>query len=184
LPVAAVFPVLAVAIKFQSMILKLKAVLGRHFLLESFNVLALELNNLVALVADEVVVVLFVRHIVIDGFGVAEVSLLADADFAEKIQGPIDGGESEVDVLAGESLVKLLGRDVVGLEKLLKDQLTLVGEFEIVFGQMDSKQLFFSLHLSLSLILILILNINEPAGFVKSLFRSCPHVLVSRIGSI
>ena len=75
------------------MIMQCEAMLGRHFFLEPFDVIAFKLNDLVAFITDQVVVVFFVRHIIVDGFIIPEIPLLADAYFAQEIQCPVNRSE-------------------------------------------------------------------------------------------
>jgi hypothetical protein len=134
LPVATVLPIDAVPVQFQSVIAQGKPVSGRHFLLKPFNGGGLKLNDLVAFIADQVIVVLFVKHVVKNRPIVLEMALLTDSDFAQKIQGSINRGQAHAPVLLpGNLMVQLLGRDMVDLEKGLQNRLPLLGELQALF---------------------------------------------------
>ncbi len=60
---------------------------------------------------------------------------LSEPGFAEKVQGPIDGRQTQVGVLLGQLVVHLLGRDVFLFEEGAQDQLTLTGQFELMPGE-------------------------------------------------
>jgi hypothetical protein len=47
------------------------------------------------------IMVFFVENIIIDGFIVTEVALLADADLAQKIECPVDGGQTQMNISSG-----------------------------------------------------------------------------------
>lgn len=72
-------------VKLQAMTFQCKSMLGSHFLLEPFDVGRFKLNNLAALLTNEMVVMVLVKHIIINGFVIVEMSWLADANLTQKI---------------------------------------------------------------------------------------------------
>lgn len=73
------------AVEFQAVMVQCEAVSGRHFFLKSFDGGGLKLNDLVAFIADQVIVMLFVKHVIVNGFIIVEVALLADTDLAKEV---------------------------------------------------------------------------------------------------
>ena len=72
-------------IELQAMILQYKSMLSSHFLLEPFDIRAFKLNNLLTLITDEMIVVVLVKHIIIDGFVVPKMPCLTDANLTQKV---------------------------------------------------------------------------------------------------
>ena len=132
----------AEAVELQTVSLNDEAVLGRHFLLQSFDLAVLEFHDFPATGADEVIVVPFVRDVVILRLG-AEVAGLGQARFAEEIQGPVDGCQAEVRVLLGQLMVHGLGRDVFLTEERFQNEFPLPRQLQLMLRQMLAKHVHF-----------------------------------------
>jgi hypothetical protein len=112
-----------------------KAVLGRDFLLKSFDIAVFKFHDLATACADEMVVMALMGHVVILGL-CSKVSSLSQPRFAEQVEGPVDGGEPKMRIFACQLMVHFLSRDVFLFQKGVEDQLTLARKFELVFLKM------------------------------------------------
>ncbi len=108
-----------------------KAVLGRDFLLETFDVAVFELHDLATAGTDEVIVVALMGHVVVLGL-CSKVSRLSESCFAKEVEGPVDGCESKMRILACQLVIHGLSRDVFLFQKGVEDQFTLARELELV----------------------------------------------------
>lgn len=95
LPIPAVFPIQAMPVKFQPVVLKGEAVHRRHFFLQALDIGTFKFDDFIAFVADQMIMVFLMEDIVKNGFAVSEMPLLADSDFAKEVQGPIDRGQAQ-----------------------------------------------------------------------------------------
>jgi hypothetical protein len=109
-----------------------KAVLRRDFFLEAFDIAVFKFHDLATACADEMVVMSLMGHVVVLGL-CPKVPGLSQTRFAKQVEGPVNGGKSEMRIFAGQLVVHLLGRDVLLLQKGVEDQLTLARKFELVF---------------------------------------------------
>lgn len=125
----------AEAVELKAMSLDGKPVAGCHFLLQLLDFAVFELDDLSAARADEVVVVPFVRDVVVLGLR-TEMPGLSEACFAEEVQGAVDRGQSEVWVGLGELMVHGFGGDMFLAEKGAQNEFSLLGEFQLMFGEM------------------------------------------------
>ena len=112
-----------------------KAVLGRDFLLKTFDIAVFKFHDLAATCADEMIVMALMGHVVILGLR-PKVSCLSEPRLAKQIKGPVNGCKSEMGIFAGQLVVHLLGRDVLLLQKRVEDQLTLARKFELMSPEM------------------------------------------------
>ncbi len=119
-------------VEFQTMGLDGKAITCGDLFLQAFDLTILELNNLAAAGADEVVVMTLMGDVVVLGLR-TEVAGLGQPGVAEEIQSTIDRGEAEVWVLLGELVVHRLGRDVFLFQEGTQDQLALAGQLQLMF---------------------------------------------------
>jgi len=76
----------------------------------------------------------FVRDVVVLGL-CPKVSGLSEASFAKQVECSVDGCQAQVRILARQLMVHLFRRDVLLLEKGVKDQLALAGVFELVLPE-------------------------------------------------
>ena len=74
------------------MLLRLEAILGGHRILQGFEFGGIEFDNLVALGADHVVVMLVFVIVFVVRDAVAEAHLARESGVGQKLQGAIDGG--------------------------------------------------------------------------------------------
>ena len=97
-----------------------KAVLSRDFFLEAFDITVFKFHDLAAACADEVVMMALVGHVVVLGL-CSKVSRLSESSFAEEVEGPVDGCEPKMRILAGQLVVHFLSRDVLLFQKGVED---------------------------------------------------------------
>lgn len=125
----------AKSVEFESVGGNRKAVLGRDFLLKSFDIAVFKFHDLAAACADEMVVMALMGHVVILGL-CSEVPSLRQPCFAEQIEGSVNGGKSKMGIFACQLMIHFLGRDVFLFQKRVEDQLTLARKFELVLLKM------------------------------------------------
>src|SRR5690606_30947210 len=106
-------------------------------LLQPLDAVVVKLDDLAAVVADQMIVVIvgaLVRELVA-GLSVAEVALGGDAALREELEGAVDGGVADLRLLLTHAGEELLDRDVLwrlagALEERLRDDAALVGRAE------------------------------------------------------
>ena len=125
----------AESVELETVGLDGKTVPRCHFFLKALNVAVLELHDLSATCADEMVVMALMRHIVVLRLS-TEVPGLGETRFAEEIQRAVNGRQSQVRILAGELVVHLFSRDVFLFQKGIEDQFTLPCKFELMLPKM------------------------------------------------
>jgi len=124
----------AESVKLEAVGLDDKAVSGGHLFLKTLDVAVLELHNLSAAGANEVIVVAFVRDVVVLRLS-AEVPGLSQTRFAEEVQRAVNGRQSQVWIFASQLVVHRFSRDVLLLEKCVEDQFTLACELQLVLPE-------------------------------------------------
>lgn len=125
----------AESVEFEPMGGNRKAVLGRDFLLKSFDIAVFKFHDLATACADEMVVMALMGHVVILGL-CPKVPRLSQPCFAEQVEGPVDSCEPKMGIFACQLMVHFLSRDVFLFQKRVEDQLTLARKFELVFLKM------------------------------------------------
>ncbi len=120
-----------------------KAVLGRNFFLQAFDIAVFKFDNFAAAGADKMVVMALMRHVIVLGL-CPKVSSLSQTRFAKQIEGPVNGCQSEMGIFAGQLMVHFLGRNVLLSQKGVEDQLPLASEFELVFPKVLFQHAHFS----------------------------------------
>lgn len=105
-----------------------KAVLGRDFLLKTFDIAVFKFHDLAAACADEMVVMALMGHVVILGL-CSKVPRLSQSRFAEQVEGSVNGRESKMGIFACQLVVHFLSRDVFLFQKGVEDQLPLARKF-------------------------------------------------------
>ena len=131
------------SVELHPMMLQPESVRLGDRVLPLFQALVEELNDLAAIHADNVIVVLivalgrFVEHLpVSEAMGIGETAL------RKELHGSIHGGQAHLRILLADLLEKVLdGEMSAGLEKDLSDQLALPGELEPVFGDVFPQHL-------------------------------------------
>ena len=103
-------------VEFQFMCLDYESILRRHLLLETLDLTILELHDLPAAGADQMIVVPFMRHVIILGLR-AEVPGLGQAGLAKEIQCAVDRRQAEMRIFLRELVVHRFGRDMFLLEE-------------------------------------------------------------------
>jgi hypothetical protein len=124
----------AETVELKAVGLDRKAVPCGHLFLEALDVAVLELHNLSAAGANEVIVVAFVRDVVVLRLS-AEVPGLSQTRFAEEVQRAVNGRQSQVRIFASQLVVHCFSRDVLLLEKCVEDQFTLACELQLMFPE-------------------------------------------------
>ena len=116
------------AVQFQFVGLYGEAVATGDFLLQTFDVFILELDDLAASGTNEVIVMPFMRHIIVLSL-CPEVAGLGQPDLAKEIQRPIDSGQTNMRIFFRELPIHLLGGDVLILQEHVQNMLALSREF-------------------------------------------------------
>lgn len=113
------------------MVLQHIPVLGRNFVLQSFDVFADELDHFSAVNIDHVVVV-FATVQFVDGLAALEVVLDHDTGGLELGQHPVDCGQADIFLVGKQFLVDVLGGEVMGILVFedLQDAHTGMGHFQ------------------------------------------------------
>jgi len=124
----------AETVELKAVGLDRKAVPCGHLFLEALDVAVLELHNLPAAGANEVIVVAFVGDVVVLRLS-PEVAGLSQTGFAEEVQRAVNGCQAQVRILAGQLVVHLFGCYMLLLEECVEDQFTLAREFQLVFPE-------------------------------------------------
>jgi hypothetical protein len=149
------------AIKLHAMVQDLEAVtLGDPFL-QRFEGVILELNNLSAFKADQMIMMGFRRNRFIPGLSVIELPLGGQAEAGEKLQGPVYRGIPDLRVFLRDLGMNL--REVTvsgGVEKHPENLFPLPGRFQPFFGNFRLEQRDF-----------------QPAGLfeIEIQFHLCPN---------
>jgi hypothetical protein len=122
--------------------LQLEAVLRGHFFLQVLDARLLELGDLAALHANQVVVVVRVVGQLVAREAVAEAALEGHAALGEQLQGAVHGGVAHPSVLAAHLREQLFDAHVVGgLEERLDDELSLVGRAQALLRHVRLQEL-------------------------------------------
>lgn len=128
-----------------------KLVILCDLFLQPLDIAVLELYDLAALRAYEVVMMLVLMDDLEAGAPLAEFLLLGDPALAQQAQCPVYRGESYGGITPHNFVVQLLRADVpADLQKCLEDQLPLAGMLQVMARDMFAEYLLFSFHLSLS----------------------------------
>lgn len=102
----------AKTIELKFMGLNRKSIFGGDFLLKLFNLAILKLHNFPAGGADHMIVMAFLRHVV-------ELSLctkmpfLGQASLTKQLQGPVNGGKSNMRIFLGQKVIHLFSGDML-----------------------------------------------------------------------
>src|SRR5262245_4326883 len=106
-------------------------------LLQLLELLAVELDDLAAALADDVVVVLLLRlGGLVARLAVVEMPLVRQATLLQQLERPVDGGVADARVHLLDGGVQLLDREVLsGPEEHLRDVVALRGRFEAPLAQ-------------------------------------------------
>jgi hypothetical protein len=138
---------------------------ARDLFLQHLDVLVFEFDDFSAAGADQMIVVVHVIDEFIAGVAAAKLMLLREAALAEEVECSIDGGKADGPVDLLDLLVEFLGGDVpLGLQKHLEDHISLLGNLEVVLGDVFLKNLFLVSpggHVFPELIMRMSLNINK-----------------------
>lgn len=125
----------AEAIELETVRCDRKTVPRGDFFLEALDVAVLELHDLSAAGANEVVMVALVRHIVVLGLR-AEVPSLGQTGLAKEVERTVNGGQSQVRIFSRQLVIHFFSRDVLLLQKGIENQFTLPGKLELMLPEM------------------------------------------------
>ena len=125
----------AESVEFEPVGSNRKAVLGRDFLLKSFDIAVVKFHDLATACADEVVVMAFMGHVVILGL-CSKVPSLSQPCFTEQVEGPVDGCEPKMMIFTSELMVNYLSRDVYVFQNGVEAQFTTACELEVAWLRM------------------------------------------------
>ena len=78
--------------------------------------------------------VALVRHIVVLCLG-PEMPGLGETRFTKKVQGAVNGRQSQMGIFQRQLVVHLLSRDVFLFQEGIEDQFTLASKFQLVFSE-------------------------------------------------
>jgi hypothetical protein len=106
---------------------------GHHFL-QPLNGGVLKFDDLSALGANQMIVVLLVGNIIIQGPRISEMPLLGQATAAEQIQGSVNRRQPYPNIPLADLSVKILRRDMIFAKKRFQNNLPLMGQFESMLG--------------------------------------------------
>ena len=123
----------AQAIELETVGLNGEPIAGGDFLLEFFDFAVFKLNNLAAAGADEMIVMSLMRDVIVLGLR-TEVPRLGESCVAKQVQGPVDGGQSEMRISFGELVIHGFGGDVFLPEECREDEFTLTGELQLMLS--------------------------------------------------
>ena len=117
-----------------------EAVLLRDLDLEALDLVIAELDDVTAVDADEVVVVVAVVGRLVARGAVAEAARLGQAAIDEELQGPVDGGLADVGVLGPDRGVELVDVRVARVrEEGLGDGAPLAGHAQATLGEVGGE---------------------------------------------
>src|SRR6266702_5774778 len=125
----------ALSIQLQLVHLDEESVAVCHFSLKFFDGLVLELDDVAAAGADQMVVVLPLGHVLIPGLAVAKMDLIGDPRLGEQLQGAIDRGVADARVLGPQLQIELLDAHVaLGGKEHIENNVPLAGRLEPLAG--------------------------------------------------
>jgi hypothetical protein len=122
--------------------LNYKPIFGRYLFLQALDFTILELHDLPAARAYQMIVVSLMRHVVILGLR-TEVPGLGQAGFAEEIQCAVDRRQTQMRIFLRKLVVHRFGRDMFLLEERRENEFPLAGQLQLVFGEMLPQRLHF-----------------------------------------
>ncbi len=82
------------------------------------------------------IMVFFVENVIKNRLVIPKVSLLPNSDFAEKVQCPINSGQSNTRIFPANPLIQILCGNVIRFKKGSEYNLTLLGQLQVFLGQM------------------------------------------------
>src|SRR5258707_4754766 len=116
---------------------KLKSVLSRHLILNSFQLRRVELDDLSADRADHVIVMLVLVIVLVMPAAIAESRFAGEPRISQKLQSAIDGSLPDARVLFAHQAIEIFARHVtLCAEKHFQDQIALRGSLEALSAQM------------------------------------------------
>ncbi len=116
------------------MALQREAVLLGEFILEPFDLVVLELDDLPAIQADQVIVVLVFKGDFVPAHAVAKVALVGDSALLEELQGSVDRGVANLAVTLANQREKVLDAQMPRrTKKHIRHRATLSGRAQSVF---------------------------------------------------
>ena len=122
------------AVELKSVGLDGKSVPGGHFFLEPLNFFVFKFHDLIAVGADEVIVVALVRDVVVLRLR-AEVPGLCESGIAEQIERPVDCRKSKMRIGLSQLVIHGLRGNVLLPEESVQNQFTLACELELMLAQ-------------------------------------------------
>ncbi len=111
-----------------------KAILRGNFLLQAFNVAVFEFDDFAAVRTNEMIMVTFVGNIIVLRLS-SKMPGLGKARLAEQVHGAVNRGQPDVVTFLGQQKMHLVRSDVLHLQKGAEDDFALLGELELVFGE-------------------------------------------------
>ena len=124
----------AQAVQLQLVRLDGEAVAACHLFLQALDITVFKLDDLAAGRTDEMIVMALVRDVVVLGLS-PKMSGLRQSSFTEQVQRSIDRGQADMRVFLGKMAVHLFRGNVLHLQKLGQDLLTLTRELELMLAQ-------------------------------------------------
>ena len=122
---------------------RLKVVLSSYFVLLVFDDLTVKFNQVAALRADQVIMMLMVIFVLISLTTVPQSLLSGQPTLVQQFERAIDSGKPNAWIFGLDEIIKVLGAQVTfRLEKDLENQLTLRSLLESGAAQVIEKYLF------------------------------------------
>jgi hypothetical protein len=118
-----------------------------HLLLQLFDAKVLEFYDFTAFSADQVIMMLTAMRYLVKGLSGAEIALLRQAAFCQKLERSVNGGVADMGMLFADFQIKFLSRQM-GLhpKEFIQNDLSLACEFESLLADILSEYLAFFGH--------------------------------------
>lgn len=118
----------AAAVQLESMSFDGKTVLPGDFILQLFDARVFEFDNLPAVDADQVIMMLIQITGLITCLAITEMTLLGDTAFSKQFQGSVNGGIPDPGIFPAQAQVELFGGDMrADSQEFLEDNFPLTG---------------------------------------------------------
>jgi hypothetical protein len=131
----------------QAVTSRMKVVLNRDLVLLVLDDFTVELDEQSTISADQMIVMLVIVEVLVPRNSVTEAFLPGKPTLREKLEGPVDGRETDVRKLLLDDLMKFFGTGVsLGLKEDVEDRLPLCRPLEAGNLQMLKEDFLFLLH--------------------------------------
>jgi hypothetical protein len=133
----------------QAVVRRLELILRRNLILFILNDLAVELDQVAAFRADQMVVMLMVVFVFVALASITETLFARQPALVEQFERPVNGRISDARIFALDQVIVVFGAEMAfGFEKDLEDQLSLSSLLESGPAQVLKEDLFLFRHLA------------------------------------